>query len=559
MVNDIYYFVSKYNYNSGSQYSRSNKLTNPFIQFTLINTTKDTIKTSVMIYIRGAVQLRTSYVNTENRSIPLENNDVYLFLKNILNELIIYSNEVGYDIIELETKREKKTKISNMVDGGQPKTCHNRKGNIPGTGDFRPIPYSFHGTCPMEGYYVAPRGNKRPDGKIEPCCKKLKNDGQDSNERYRNILLNGYPDGLYNETVNDDDSAVYFPGTKILEQRSFRGLKNLSKEELVGCMEKYIRPSDIFDKSSKSSKSSNCKQSQLTTLVNLIPFTKMNYIVSPINNDTLRVKLYFDNVGDSYFINKSCDISESGISTIPELKNTELEGYLYPYLPVTFYPNDITKLNGVDVSLIDFYHGKPNRYIHLRDSLILIESMQNSIKIETNFDLNIIQGSKYYLDNFSEISGLLFTPYRGNLKYIWNDSSHESNLSVSLFVENTVGNRWKISVDGKPIPMDLVQQGKDNTIELPVAFTKGKPKAMIVLFKINIKKTDFKIENTKPFLPIEQLDQHINTYEDVISLLESIDNPLSRSTFTESSSLGFTYNKKLYRFISLGQPLKLEI
>ena len=57
-----------------------------------------------------------------------------------------------------------------MVDGKQPQKCHNRTGTV-GSGEVRPVPYSFYGVCPMPGYRVI--GLKRDDGLYEPCCKKL--------------------------------------------------------------------------------------------------------------------------------------------------------------------------------------------------------------------------------------------------------------------------------------------------------------------------------------------------------------------------------------------------
>ena len=562
-----YFFVSKYNYNSGEQFSKSNKITNPFIQFTLISPTHPDIKTSVMIYIRGAVQLRSSYVNTENRSKPLEYSilqNVYTFLKELLTQIIIYSHEANFDIITTEIKPTKKSKIPNMVDGGQPKTCHNRAGSVAGSGDFRPVPYSFYGVCPMEGYYVPPRGNKRPDGKFEPCCKKLKDSGQDSKTRYNNMILNGYPDGLYDETVTPDDSAVFVPGTKIIEPRSFPGLRNMPDDQLMSCMENsgYIRKSNVFDKEYNNFKvSANVPKltfKKYKSLLQLDTFTKNAYMVTPIHNDTLRVKLYFNSLGNSYFVNTFNDISESGIPTMRELAETEIEGYLHPFPDnFIFYPVDISKIHGTDVSQFDFYSGTKKRWEYLKSAVSKIETKQISIKIEINFDLNIVQGSNYFLTNFSEISGLLFIPHTGNEIRVWSDSLHDSNKFIGLSVKKIKGNRWKITVENKTIPQELVQQGSENDIEIPISFTKDKPDEMFVLFKINLKRTDFKIENRKPFIPIEQLEHQINNYSEVINILESIKNPISREVFTtlHENPLGFMFNNKLYYLTTMNAPL----
>ena len=167
-------------------------------------------------------------------------NNVKLFLLEIQKLLNYYSKLI------LDDPSLKLSKIPNMRTT-QPEKCQNREGNNPGEGEYRPIPYIFYGTCPKEGYYVPPRGTLRRDKTYEPCCRKLKKSGKDSEQRYRNILINGYPDDLalkYNESIPvDGDSAVYIPGTNIVQNRSFPGLKTiwekLSKKELIDILEKY--------------------------------------------------------------------------------------------------------------------------------------------------------------------------------------------------------------------------------------------------------------------------------------------------------------------------------
>ena len=483
-----YYFVTKYNYNSGDQYSKNNKLTNPFIQFTLSK--NDGIKIHVMIYIRGAVQLRASCTG---EPVPLEYpvlEQVYRFLHQLLQEIMIQSYESGYNIIESELKPAKKSKIPNMRDGGQPKTCQNRAGTYTGSGDVRPIPYSFYGTCPMEGYYVPPRGSRRPDGKLEPCCKKLNKTGQDSEKRYNNIILNGYPDDeaiLYGETVTPDDSAVFIPGTKIVEPRTFPGLNNMSKKQLIDFMEGagYIRPSNVFDENPLPTNKS-LVFSTLQPLKTAVPFKTIGFIVTPIHNDTIRVKLYIDEHGKSFFVNIFGDVTNSGLPDIPELKNTEIDGYLYPFKEgnrsFTFYPYDIVKLKGKRITT-DYYKGQNKRYDFLHEA---ITSIQSGF-IKMIFDLNIVGGSHYFLSQ--DTTGLLFIPVEGNDIFIWTDVLQDTNITIGVEAVHILGtNRWTITVQGKTLPENLIQQGKNNDIELPVSFTKGKGDTFIVLCKINLKK-----------------------------------------------------------------------
>jgi len=232
------YFLKNYHYNSGEDCSKLGNITNPYIQFVLL---ENGIKITVMIYKRGAVQLRLSLDDKKS-----------ILDYNILNEVYSFLKELFTDIDEenkllVEEKSTKLSKIPNMRTS-QPEKCQNREGDNPGEGDYRPVPYIFYGNCPMDGYYVPPRGVQRKQDKLyEPCCRKLKNTGKDSVTRYRNILVNGYPDDLaekYDEPVPvDGDSAVFIPGTKIIQNRSFVGLKtiwnNLSKEKLIGILQKY--------------------------------------------------------------------------------------------------------------------------------------------------------------------------------------------------------------------------------------------------------------------------------------------------------------------------------
>ena len=105
-----------------------------------------------------------------------------------------------------------------------------------------------------------------------------------------------------------------------------------------------------------------------------------------------------------------------------------------------------------------------------------------------------------------------------------------------------------------------MQQGPQNDIEIPIAFSKRYLSGSgIVLFKINLKKTDYTIEQRKPFTPLEILDQQINTYSEVITVLESINNPIPRSVFTElTTPPGFVLDRFAYYFNGIGEKLKIE-
>jgi hypothetical protein len=564
MIDKEYYIVQKYVYNSGEMYSRSNKITNPYILCTLIDHFNENVKYSVMMYLRGSIQIKASFTDKETVSETLDTHGVYTFLKKLLGYVIRYSIDANYPIIiEDITQAPKKSKIPNTVDGRQPQVCHNRPGSYVGGGDFRPVPYSFYGMCPMEGYYNIPGGVKRPDGKYEPCCAKLKNSptSDDYIGKYADILLNGFkvhePDNL---------SAVYIPGTKILEPRGFPGLHNMSKTHIIDFMEEagYFTE-NIFTHNAgvitefKTFQVKNKKNTLTHSTFNRLASTP--YIVTPVYTGTLPVMLFFNSNGISYFIYNTKEVSVSFIEPIPELKNTILEGYLYPFDDITFYPTDIHYKNTRKMDT-DFYSktSKVNRYNSLKSVIETINKSERTLLVQTHFDLHIVNGSKYYLET-ENVTGLLFTPFGSSDTLLWNDTFYGDNLHISLDVKKYEKNRWTFSIEGKFIPTTLLQQGPGHDIELPVSFTKKfiKSDSAIVLLKIHIKRTDFRIDQRKPFTPLEVLDEHITTYSEVIHILESINNPIPRSVFTElASPPGFILDHVLYAFQGIGEPLKME-
>jgi len=573
MVGDSsnYYNVNGYEYNSGSKESRSNKQTNPYIKFNLDYLE---FKINIMIYKRGAIQLRASYLKDSVKTIPLTNAityKIYIFLKQLFESIIVSSNETNFPVINTESVKIKKG-ILNLYDGKQPQKCQNRDQH----GEIRPIPYSFYGVCNRPGYYVAPRGVKRPDGRYEPCCYKLTDyeKSPDNKKRYQNILKNGYPDGLFDESVPDPDnlSAVFIPGTKILESRRFPGLMDSSTENLLKCMEDtgYIGKKDIFYNGVKDSVLNN--YSLLTgtkdlinqgavalTNTNVDNFTKSSYIITPIFNETINVLLFFEISGKSYFINLNKDVSESGIPDIPELAGTLIEGYLFPFKEPNFifYPIDCLFFKNINVMGQPFYSKikNENRFNGLMYTVNLIKTKDSILKIQTPFDLDIINGAHYYIQD--DISALLFIPYsevytpkKINKKLMmWSDTNENFNLTIGLDVFKKEGtkNRWEVKVENKKIPPGFLPQLNDS-IEIPVVFTdnKGVKDGDHVVFKIMLNQIDRKITSKKPLFPISK-GEKINDYPDVISILESIQNPLKKDIFTHD---GFVINKYIFKYPS---------
>ena len=81
---------------------------------------------------------------------------------------------------------------------------------------------------------------------------------------------------------------------------------------------------------------------------------------------------------------------------------------------------------------------------------------------------------------------------------------------VSYNVEHIKENKWKISIDGKPVS-DLEIPQVNGTVKLPVIFTNKNEieDNDIILFKINYN-SDGIINNNKPLVPIQKIDKHIN-------------------------------------------------
>ena len=548
VFNGTEYLIDKYYFNSGDKMSKSNKMTNPYISFNML---MNSFKINVMIYKRGVVQLRLSHLKSkETTKEPLEYSilqQVYRFLKGIFSNIIQNSE----NIIVSEQEKPKKFGIHNMIDGGQPKMCADREG-------LRPVPYSFYGACPMQNYYVRPMGLKRPDGKYEPCCYKIKKSGKDSLKQIEYNQKHGYPNSTNPDNIPDPDnlSATFTPGTRAQESRRYPGLLNTSKDELMKCLEDfgYIGKETIFDEYSDFQSGVLKEYNKLTkstelivqgatalTINNFKLFTKNPYIVTPINENALNVLMFFNSSGSSYFININKDISQTSLPEIKELANTIIEGYLYPYKDeLIFYPIDIVFFNGKDLSNIH-YLGKDSRYNNLMYSINQMKNKSLKLQIESDdrFDLNIIGGPNAFLTNpneYGEISGLLFIPINGEYTkgkvnknlLLWSDTKSEENINIVLSVNKESGNRWGISLDNKKIPDNLLPQ----PVEIPVAMVKKYSinDGDFILFKINLN-IDGTINRKTPLDVINKVSFKMNDYSDIINVLQSIQTPIPRTIF----------------------------
>jgi hypothetical protein len=508
------YKIENYRYNPGTLTSKSNKQTNPFIQFDII---MDIFKVGVLIYKKGAVQMRLSYLDkkfSQKVEHPLEPStlqEVYTFLKKVFEILISSSSETNYPIIVSEKEKEKKG-ILNMVDGKQPKLCQNRKGH-----ELRPVPYSFYGTCPMHGYYVRPTGLKRPDGKYEPCCYSIKKTGKDSQDYINELYRNGFSEGIPDP---DTLSAVFTPGTKIVESRRFKGLNDLTEKQLLDAMERlgYIGKESPFKKGNGNILFEY--PSYITSKDSL-----ENSLMISIPNDTVRANLVFDESGKSYFINTSKDTAESRISSVPILAGTTLDGYL-DIEEFVFYPFDIPFYKGENITKQPF----KKRFDILMYCLEILHTISGSLTFSTNFDDSI----ENLIDE--EDSFILFIPLKSN--YTIGKINKELKIWTSIIPDTFLtfnvhpfrGNRWKISIHSKSISSLLLPQ-KEDSIEMPVVFTTKNAieDNDVVLFKLNLNQNGT-IHNNKPLIPIQKVNESINDYTDVKNILEYIKSPITKES-----------------------------
>jgi hypothetical protein len=580
------YPIEKYVFNSGEIESRNSKPTNPYIKFDMI---LETTKVNVMVYNKGAVQLRASNIkghkgDIDNGSIK----EIYSFLREIFEAVIRDSTEAGYPVVIPDTVKIKKIGIDNTIDSKEPQKCQNRAGY-----EVRPVPYSFYGKCPLPGYYVPPRGVRRNDGKYEPCCFKINKTGKDSRERLYDILINGYPDKdsiKYAESIPDPDNltSVYKPGTKILESRRRVGLKDLSSDHLIQCIQDsgYIEEKNVFN-SKKNQEYIDLKKSVLDeyslltgtrAVLKQSPlilteetfgnFTSKMFMVAPIPSGTINALLYFNSRGESYFLNINQDISESGLPSIPQLGDTIIEGFLSPYKEpdFIFYITDLLFYNKINVMGSPFYNQtNKDRFTGLTHCLgVINRSNTGGLQVELNYDLDLVNGSKYYLTNL-DVSGLLFVGYSSK----WSSSTNKNlmmwtNVDVNyLFIgldvekDPTKKNRWFVSLDGRKIPQDLLPQ-IDSSVEVPIKFTDDNKikNGDHILFKVLLNQVTGKIGIKKPLAPVEKLDVKVNDYSDVINLLRSIQTPIQKESFLFEG--GFKVGSKVYTSVSIDRPLTAQ-
>jgi len=263
--------------------------------------------------------------------------------------------------------------------------------------------------------------------------------------------------------------------------------------------------------------------------------------------------------------------------SIPNLANTIIEGYLYPYKDsMIFYPVDIPYSQNNDVSDLPFLNNtKSNRFNMLMYSINAIKMNSQDTDLEliisNRFDQHIVHGSQNYLlsDEFTEygeVSGLLFIPIserylsgKTNEKMlIWNDTSFSSNREISLNLNVSAIDKslYTININGKEIPEILLPRIKNKFIKIPQSFIKKEILLGndVVLFKINMDSFN-RIDTKYPLIPLSKLDNNIQEYSEVLNILTSIVNPLPNKVFTELFDDSLNINGNKYSFVGINKPL----
>ena len=82
--------------------------------------------------------------------------------------------------------------------------------------------------------------------------------------------------------------------------------------------------------------------------------------------------------------------------------------------------------------------------------------------------------------------------------------------------------------------------------------------------KVSIKKTIklLELDFIKKMINLDNIDYKINDYSDVINILDSIKNPISKNImkdiFTRPDTVGFVYKSKYYMLTNVNEPLVLN-
>ena len=562
---------------------------------------KDGIKISLQIFSHGTFQMSMSYCNPtdlrnsicnkvidDKSKVPLDFK-YFELVKQIFKDIFMQKpNLYGQSLEYLEdTSRT----MFNTVSGNAPpnkegtSTAVCRSGATrPGFPGLRPIPYSFHGTCPEYRQYINPNGIKGNDGLYYPCCAaKTKK----SEEDYKKYLINGFPKDAREasdygvNSVEDNKSGILIPGslnigaitkakignkwvpvklvgykgkskkpkelfvqnleTKQIitinrnqlerDSRYYPGLKSLSRDNLIRCILKNLKTLDGAKDILELNNLEDIKK--LITVpnptfnpafcsYNISKFQSINYYVTSVPNNCEMYYLYI-NKDESYLINIKGN--KKNISFSDSFINEEM--ILFGFFNKKSDKYFVTDILYFNKKLTEPFSKKIEMLNQIRDTYFL-----TSDNIEfCEYKNNIIKGSKELLQEASDIL-LVFTPETNYLNVlVWNEVSVVKDIQeITLQVMRRIKtNHFMLGYDNTNLNIltnifnDIFMK-KDFIEENKIKIND------YVLFKF-----DYNIQtgqlSTRILLPEEKSDKPNLTYNETLIKLSLIINPIKESFF----------------------------
>ena len=557
---------------------------------------RDGIKISLQIFSHGTFQMSMSYCNPvdvknsicssiiNNKSkVPLDFK-YFELVKQLFTDIFLQiSSLYGQSLEYLE---DTSSTMFNTVSGYAPphkpgvttEVC--RKGDPrPGFPKYRPIPYSFHGTCPEYRQYINPVGVKGNDGLYYPCCSAKTTD---SEIYYKNFLKYGFSEDEKKEygvnSVEDSKSGILIPGslnigaitkakigdkwvsvkligykgkskkpqelfvqnleTQLIitinrnqlerDSRYFPGLKSLSKENLIKCILKNLKTSDGAKDILELNNLEDIKK--LITVpnptfnpafcsYNISKFQSMKYYVTSVPNNSEMYYLYI-NEDVSYIINikgnkKIISFSDSFINE---------EMILFGFFDKQSDKYFVTDILYFNKKLTEPFSKKIEMLNEIRDTFFL-----TSDNIEfCEYYNNIIKGSKELLQEASDVL-LVFTPEKNYLDIlVWNEVSVAKEITLQV-MKKIKANHFMLGYDDTNLKVltnifndifmkkDFIDQNKIKINDY-------------VLFKF-----DYNIETkqlaTRMLIPEEKSDKPNLSYNETLIKLSLIINPIKESFF----------------------------
>lgn len=465
----------------------------------------------------------------------------------------------------------------------------------------RPFPYSWKGNCPDPNYqYLKPEGVQDTNTNLwYPCC----DTKTIAYKQYiRDYLINGFPrnkeeakkynikdgidlgsgilipdsniegasaevfiDGKLEEVTiikklskksNDfkvrrqDMSIATVYGTDFLrDSRVFPGLKDFNREQLLNCIRKSIKLSDLdidtsgnLVKNNTSHLNETYKKDRDDTINSLIdtkfikynPFNVKNinyfkvedYSVRKVPLNSYQFYLVLGPTGN-FYINEKLETKDSDISKYFEsyivlngyvrFNDTELKNE-YNVVDILYYKKTLTTMNYLD------------RYnVLLRVQTLMLTEIFDEILIFPDIYDNIIEGSYSILQDKSQLYSLVFISENSGRYIVW-DIKDPYNDVVQLQILSKNKKEIKFGYDGK----SFVEYKQINFLDSYDSFNKRDiPEDVYVNDYFNIKINRDADGDVVPVRKLSILNktQRNNNYDNTVNVLLNKFNPIGKEFF----------------------------